>query len=144
MNMKRIVMDIDGTLTTECICLAQVAGDEACALIDSDPNYKYRYAEPNPNVIGHLKRDHDQEFEVVLYTVRNMHSYDNSLGKITAKTLPVFTERPERHGIPYGNPWCGSHGFYVNDKATRPDEFTSMSFEEITRLAENASEQEAL
>lgn len=141
-------MDVDGTLTTGGICAAQVAADGANALADSDPDYKYRYAEPNQNVIGNLKRYHDQGFEVVLYTARNMRSYDNSLGKITAKTLPVLIEWLERHGIPYdeiwaGKPWCGNQGFYVDDKAVRPDEFTSMSFEEITRLVGNAPEQEA-
>ena len=44
-----------------------------------------------------------------------------------------------RHQIPYdeihvGKPWCGTEGFYVDDKAVRPSEFLALSHDEIHAL----------
>ncbi|HFM3195463.1 TPA: capsular biosynthesis protein, partial [Escherichia coli] len=44
-----------------------------------------------------------------------------------------------RNNIPYdeiivGKPWCGTNGFYVDDKAIRPSEFISLSETEIAEL----------
>lgn len=33
-----------------------------------------------------------------------------------------------------GKPWCGYDGFYVDDKAIRPSEFTSLNYEQIKEL----------
>jgi capsule biosynthesis phosphatase len=33
-----------------------------------------------------------------------------------------------------GKPWGGRGGFYVDDKAIRPDEFLRLSYEEILAL----------
>ena len=33
-----------------------------------------------------------------------------------------------------GKPWGGKGGFYVDDKAIRPDEFTSLTYEEILSI----------
>ncbi len=45
----------------------------------------------------------------------------------------------DRHDIPYdeihvGKPWGGKGGFYVDDKAIRPSEFTKLSYEQILEL----------
>ena len=33
-----------------------------------------------------------------------------------------------------GKPWCGAHGFYIDDKAVRPSEFLRYSYADITAL----------
>lgn len=76
---------------------------------------------------------------ISLFTSRQMRTYNNNLGKIMANTLPVLIEWLNRYNVPYdeihiGKPWCGFEGFYVDDKAVRPDEFLSMSYEEIKIL----------
>ena len=43
------------------------------------------------------------------------------------------------HDVPHdeiivGKPWCGHEGFYVDDRAIRPSEFTTMSAKEIQAL----------
>jgi len=68
-----------------------------------------------------------------------MKTHNNSVGLINAKTLPIIIEWLNRHEIPYdeihvGKPWCGSEGFYIDDKAIRPDEFLNLSYEEICFL----------
>lgn len=119
-NMKRLVMDIDGTLTI---------GDTS----------DYSRVGLNEEVAAQLRDYHAAGFEIVLHTSRNMRTHGSSVGKITAKTLPVLFEWLDRHDIPYdeiwvGKPWCGKEGFYVDDKAVRPDEFARLSYAEIRAL----------
>tara|TARA_B100001093_G_scaffold153877_1_gene146614 strand:+ start:497 stop:859 length:363 start_codon:yes stop_codon:yes gene_type:complete len=115
--MKNLVIDIDKTLTL---------GD----------NKDYNLVSPNIEVISKLKYYKDKGFNIILYTARNMRSYDNNIGKINAKTLPVIFKWLEKHAIPFdeihvGKPWCGNEGFYVDDKSIRPDEFIRKSYNEI-------------
>lgn len=123
--MKRLVIDIDGTLANHS---------------SSD----YTSAGLNHEVATQLRRYQTYGFEIVLYTSRNMQTHQSNLGKITARTVPVLVDWLNKHSIPYdeiwvGKPWCGHEGFYVDDKAVRPDEFTSMSYEEICELLQMSS-----
>jgi capsule biosynthesis phosphatase len=61
------------------------------------------------------------------------------VGKINAVTLPLIIKWLDKHNIPYdevhvGKPWCGQDGFYVDDRAVRPDEFVGKSYTEIRVL----------
>ena len=117
--MRRLVLDVDGTLT--------------------DGGSDYAGVAPNPEVVARLQEYRALGFEIVLHTSRNMRTHQSSLGRIVAHTLPVLFEWLRRHEIPYdeiwvGKPWCGREGFYVDDKAVRPDEFARLSYEEIRTL----------
>ncbi|MEW5773134.1 MAG: capsular biosynthesis protein [Thermodesulfobacteriota bacterium] len=118
--MKRIVMDVDGTLT--------LPGSES-----------YAAALPNPPVVTRLREYQAAGFTIVLHTSRNMRTYGNNLGLITARTLPVLLAWLAEHDIPYdeihlGKPWCGEDGFYVDDRAVRPAEFASLEPDQLRRL----------
>lgn len=118
--MKRLVVDVDGTISHT---------------IDSD----YANATPDTTVIQRLQEYRDDGFEIVLATSRNMRTYGGSVGKINANTLPTLIAWLKQHSVPYdeiwtGKPWCGLDGFYVDDKAIRPDEFTRMSLQEVHSL----------
>lgn len=68
-----------------------------------------------------------------------MRTYNGNIGKINANTLPIIIEWLNKHNVPYdeihiGKPWCGLNGFYIDDKAIRPNEFLSMSINEIQKL----------
>ena len=120
--MKNLVIDLDGTLT----------------LSDSSD---YRSVSPNLDVINMIRRYHEDGFKIVIFTARNMRTYEGNIGLININTLPIITEWLDRHGVPYdevivGKPWCGKEGFYVDDRAIRPSEFSSLSFDEITQLLE--------
>lgn len=70
-----------------------------------------------------------------------MRTYQGNVGKININTLPVIIEWLNKHNVPYdevivGKPWCGTDGFYIDDKAIRPSEFISMSYEEIIQVLE--------
>lgn len=118
--MKRIIIDLDGTLT-----------------IPSDKGYAD--AMPNPDVISKLRVYKEAGFEIAIHTSRNMNTHQGNIGKITALTLPIIMAWLNRHGVPYdeiyvGKPWCGHEGFYVDDRAIRPAEFVSLTPAQIDDL----------
>jgi len=119
--MKRIILDLDNTLTL---------GN------DSVP---YDDLKPNVEMVNQLNVYKDKGFEIIIYTSRNMNTYKNSIGKINANTLPNIISWLNKNNIHFdevyiGKPWCGDEGFYVDDKAIRPDEFINLEYEEIRNL----------
>ncbi len=73
-----------------------------------------------------------------------MRTHQGNIGKINANTLPVIIEWLTKNNIPFdeihiGKPWCGNGGFYVDDKAIRPNEFTEFNYDEILDLIKNKS-----
>lgn len=121
--MKNIVIDIDGTLTI---------GDHK----------DYNMVSPNFDVINKIREYKSNGFKIILFTARNMRSYDGNIGKITAKTLPIIFRWLEKYDVPYdeiyvGKPWCGNEGFYVDDKAIRPNEFINKEYNQILKIIGN-------
>jgi capsule biosynthesis phosphatase len=119
--MPKIVIDLDGTLT-----------------IDPSPE-GYPDKRPDPDVVAALKDYKARGFEIAIFTSRNMRTFAGSVGKINAFTLPAIVAWLDKHGVPYdeihvGKPWCEHGGFYVDDKAIRPSEFKTLSYEEIIAL----------
>ncbi|WP_141347611.1 capsular biosynthesis protein, partial [Escherichia coli] len=78
-------------------------------------------------------------YTITIFTARNMNTFSGNIGKINVHTMPVIIDWLNRNNIPYdeiivGKPWCGTNGFYVDDKAIRPSEFISLSETEIAEL----------
>lgn len=118
--MKRLVFDLDNTI---------------CIPTESD----YTNAIPNLEVISKLKDYKQRGFEIIIFTSRNMRTYQGLIGKINAVTLPKIINWLDFHGVPYdeihvGKPWCGNDGFYIDDKAIRPNEFCELTYEDISKL----------
>lgn len=118
--MKRLIFDLDDTL-----CTTQ--------------NGDYANAQPITEVIEKLREYHRQGFTIIINTSRNMRTYQGNIGAINKNTLPIIIDWLARHDIPYdelyvGKPWCGFEGFYVDDKAIRPDELVKLSYAEICQL----------
>jgi capsule biosynthesis phosphatase len=121
--MKRLVVDLDGTLTVEPL----------------GEGLSYTDAIPNLAMIAQLRIYKRKGFEIVVFTARNMRTYQGALGKINVHTLPVILEWLKRHDVPFdevvvGKPWCGTDGFYVDDRAVRPNEFLALSLEDLQLL----------
>jgi len=118
---KTIVIDLDGTLT--------VPGSAST----------YGELKPKESVIGQLRHYATLGFRIAIMTSRNMRSFENSIGRINAETLPLAIEWLKRHDIPFdeihvGKPWCGDGGFYVDDRTIRPSEFVSLDLPAIAAL----------
>lgn len=119
---KVLVMDIDGTL-----CHTKMS------------NESYLDVRPIKTVLQKLMDYRQAGFYIILYTARQMRTHQGNVGRINAQTGKVLFEWLDKHAIPYdeihfGKPWCGRQGFYVDDKAIRPDEFVDLSYEEIVDL----------
>ncbi|HBI63460.1 MAG TPA: capsular biosynthesis protein [Lachnospiraceae bacterium] len=116
------VIDIDGTL-----CPIKKKGEKYEELIPfSDMIEKLRYYKANGA-------------KIVLYTSRNMNSYNGNIGLINKHTATVLLEWLEKWEIPYdeivyGKVWPGHKGFYVDDRTVRPDEFLKYSPEELDKI----------
>lgn len=118
--MKRLIFDLDDTIS-----------------FTSDGDYVN--AKPNRKLIDKMKEYKDLGFQIVISTSRNMRTYKGNIGKINANTLPVIIKWLAENQVPYdeiytGKPWCGFEGFYIDDKAIRPQEFTDLSYREILSL----------
>ncbi|MGE0830942.1 MAG: capsular biosynthesis protein, partial [Hyphomonadaceae bacterium] len=70
---------------------------------------------------------------------RNMNTYQGNIGLITANTAKTLMAWLDKHAVPYdelhvGKPWPGNGGFYVYDKAIRPDEFVKLDYDTILSI----------
>ncbi len=119
--MKKIIIDIDNTITIE------------------DNKIPYSSKKPNKKVIDKIKEYKKLNFEIILFTSRNMRSFNGDISKINKITLPIILKWLDKNKVPYdgiviGKPWCGTKGFYVDDKAIRPDEFINLNYNEIKKI----------
>lgn len=118
--MKRLIMDLDDTI---------------CETIGGD----YKNSLPDMDVIAKMHEYRKMGFTIAISTSRNMRTYSGDIGKINAITLPLIIEWLKKYDVPYdeiivAKPWCGMEGFYVDDKAVRPSEFKSKTYEEIIQM----------
>lgn len=117
-----LVVDIDGTL---------------CGIKTSDQSYGD--LEPRREMLVKLSEYQQKGYRILLFTSRNMNSYKNNLGQINKYTAPVLLEWLAKWEVPYdeilfGRPWPRKRGFYIDDRTVRPDEFLSLTEEEIQEL----------
>jgi capsule biosynthesis phosphatase len=124
--MKRLIVDLDDTISVT------VNGD-------------YRNSQPVFPIIEMLKKYKNKGFEIVIYSSRNMRTYETNVGKINIYTLPNIIEWLQKNDVPFdevyvGKPWCGFDGFYIDDKAIRPSEFLTKSYDEIMKLLKKEKE----
>ena len=123
--IKKIIVDIDNTIT-----------------FHESSNF-YSSKEPRLEVIQRLKEYKKLGYEIILYSARNMKTYDGDISKINRHTLPELLKWLEKHSVEFdglimGKPWCGEKGFYIDDKAIRPDEFVKLSEEDIQKIIGNS------
>lgn len=120
MPMKKIIIDLDGTLTID------------------DPSLPYEKKSPQEAVVEKLRFYQNLGYSIVIHSARNMRTYDGNVGRINVHTLPKILDWLTLHSVPFdevivGKPWCGSEGFYVDDRAVRPDEFVFLSPAELLK-----------
>ena len=125
-NKLTFVFDIDGTI---------------CPIKKS--NEKYEDLIPYDVVVKKIREYHESGARIILYTSRNMNSYNGNLGIINVKTAPILMDWLKKWEIPYdeivyGKVWPGHNGFYVDDRTVRPDEFLKYTPEELSNICNNS------
>jgi capsule biosynthesis phosphatase len=81
---KVIVIDVDGTLADRC-----------------GSGQSYAEVSAVPNVVQKTRSLKGQGYWIILYTSRNMRTYDGNIGRIMRHTAPVLVEWLARNEIPY-------------------------------------------
>lgn len=122
------IIDIDGTL---------------CPIKKKDQEYSELV--PYPNMLKRLREYKDGGARIVLFTSRNMNSYGGNIGLINANTAKILLQWLDKWEIPYdeiiyGKPWPGHRGFYVDDRAIRPNEFLHCTEEELNQICNQSKE----
>ena len=117
---KKLVIDLDDT-------------------ISRTKNSDYDNSVPIVSVVEKIREYKSMGYDIIIYSSRNMRTYNRNVGEINVHTLPKMINFLDKYSIPYdeiivGKPWCGKGGFYVDDKAIRPSEFISKSEDEIKEL----------
>ena len=120
MNKNKIIIDLDDTI---------------CKTTNGD----YENSVPKEEVIEKIKEYKKIGFQIIIYTSRNMRTYKGNVDLIKANTLPIIIRWLEKFDVPYdqiivGKPWPSFGGFYVDDKAIRPDEFVNLTYSEIQKI----------
>lgn len=116
------IFDIDGT-----ICPIKKKDEEYADLV------------PYSEIVDKIRAYKEGGAKIVLFTSRNMNSYQGNIGLINANTAKVMVAWLDKWQIPYdeiiyGKPWPGHKGFYVDDRTIRPDEFLNKSVEELDEI----------
>ena len=127
-NRGTLIVDLDGTI---------------CPIKKS--NEKYENLKPYENIIEKLKEYKKDGFKIMIFTARNMRSYENNLGLINIHTSRMTMDWLEKWEIPYdeiifAKPWPGKEGYYIADRAIRPDEFLKYSKEELDEMLDKSRE----
>lgn len=122
-----LIFDVDGTI---------------CPL--KEKGQKYEEIVPDKEMVTKLREYKAKGAKIVLFSSRNMRTYEGNLGLINANTAVVMQEWLKRWRIPYdeiyfGKPWVGERGLYIDDRAVRPDEFLSNSFEELEEICKKST-----
>ena len=119
--MKKIIVDLDNTIT-----------------IDSSTN-DYKTKTCDKDLVKKLNHFKTLGYEIIIFTARNMKTFEGDISKINKETLPIIIDWLDKidlkyDGIVVGKPWCGEEGFYIDDKAIRPSEFKNLSLDKIHKL----------
>lgn len=120
------IFDIDGTI---------------CPIKKKDEQYGDLI--PYPEMVEKIRDYKAQGAKIILFTSRNMNSYQGNIGMINANTAKIVLAWLEKWEIPYdeiiyGKPWPGHRGFYVDDRTVRPDEFLKLSVGELDELCKKS------
>ena len=116
------VFDIDGTL---------------CPIKKKDE--KYEDLVPYADVVDKIRKCKEDGAKIVLFTSRNMASFDSNLGIINKITAPLMIDWLKKWNIPFdeiyfGKPWPGKIGFYVDDRSIRVDEFLNNDLDVMNEI----------
>lgn len=120
-----VVVDVDGTIS------------------EDDTALGYHERRPNVEVIDRLNWLHQRGVKIIIYTARNMRTYDGNIGLINLNTLPVLLSWLRRHGVRHdevhvAKPWCGPDGLYVRENAIRPSDFVELDLDALVDLVKHS------
>ena len=84
-------------------------------------------------------------FRILIFTARQMRTHGGNIGLINVHTSRMTMNWLDKWNVPYdeiifGKPWPGKGGFYIDDRAIRPDEFLKYNEDELNKMLDDARE----
>lgn len=118
------IFDIDGTI---------------CPIKKSDE--KYEDLIPNAAIVEKIKEYHNNGAKIVLYTSRNMNTFNGNIGMINKVTSQILYKWLDKWNIPYdeivfGKLWPGKNGYYVDDRTITPKKFLEGNLQDYKDFCE--------
>lgn len=109
MNAYKYCIDLDGT-----ICQHKVSGQEYSDLL------------PMSGAVEKINSLKNEGHYIIIYTARNMLTYNNNLGRIIANQAKIVIDWLAKYNIPYDELHFGKPvaDYYIDDKAIK---FTNWS-----------------
>ena len=109
MKKDKLIIDLDNTITIDF------------------KNHNYPEKILNEDVKKAIEKA-SSEYEIVIFTARNMLTHEGNLEKILSLTKPVAVNWLKKNEVYYdeiifGKPFCGKNGYYIDDKNISIDEF---------------------
>lgn len=116
----RIVIDLDGVL---------------CKI--KQPGQSYADVEPIPGAAQRLQEFRAAGHTVVIYTARNMATYDGNLGKIMKNVGLITLEWLEKHGMEFDEIYFGKPNghVYIDDRAVRFQSWENLDLNDLVQEA---------
>ena len=127
-NKGTLVVDLDGTI---------------CPIKKADE--RYEDLKPYDNIIQKLEEYRKKGFRILIFTARQMRTHEGNIGLINVHTSRMTMDWLDKWNVPYdeiifGKPWPGKGGFYIDDRAIRPDEFLKYNEDELNKMLDDARE----
>lgn len=109
MKKSRLIIDLDNTITVD----------------DKSQDYDKK---PLNSQVRQSILESNKEFDITIFTARNMKSLEGNLNKIHEITKPIAIQWLKENEVEYddiifGKPYCGEEGHYVDDKNISIEEF---------------------
>jgi len=109
MEKSRLIIDLDNTITVD----------------DKSRDYDKK---PVNTQVRETVNESNKNFDITIFTARNMKTLQGDLNKIHEITKPIAIKWLEENNIEYddiifGKPYCGEDGHYVDDKNISIEEF---------------------
>ena len=113
-NKDTVVFDVDGTI---------------CSI--KEPEESYSDVTADQDIVDIINKLHYNGYHIILHTARGMRTYDGDIDNINKFVKPELEAWLAKHKINYhelimGKPW-GPNVLYIDDRASRPDEFITAS-----------------
>ena len=123
-DILTLIFDIDGTI---------------CPIKKKDERYEDLI--PYTYMVNKIREYKNQGAKIILYTSRNMNSFNGNIGLINKYTGPILVEWLKKWDIPYdeivyGKLWPGHNGYYIDDRTIRPKEFLNNSLDELSEICD--------
>ena len=117
---KVLVIDLDNTITVE------------------EKSILYSEKRPNLEVIDKIREYKEKGYEIIINSSRRIKTHKNEEAKVIAEIAQTTIKWLKKYGVPFdgikfGKPFA-ENGFYVDDRAIRPNEFLTLSEDEILRI----------